>query len=378
MSPEQEAVYQAALEFARRELEPVAEAMDQDDQLPRAAWEQAAQLGYLGAGIPEADGGRGGDLASAALIGRALSRVSPAFALSYGAHVNLCAHNIWLSGSEAQRQRYLPELSSGAVVGALALTEPEAGSDATAITTQARRASSGGYVLTGSKTFITNAPIADLWVVYAKTNPEAGKHGITAFIVERGWPGVSTGPAFAKLGMRGSPTGEVFFDGVPVPAASRLGEENQGVVVMMRGLDRERAFYALSGVGIAEEALDRALGYAQRRRQFGRPLVEFELVAAKLADMYVETRAAELLALDALQRLDAGARASREAAAALLYAGQAARHAADEAVQIYGGAGYVRGSVVERLFRDAKLFDIGAGTKEIRRLILARELSGQR
>ncbi len=377
MSPEHEAVYQAALQFARRALEPVAEAMDRDDALPRSVWDEAASLGYMGAGLPEQYGGSGGDLLTSALIARALSHASPAFALSYGAHLNLCAHAIWHNGTDGQRTRYLPSLARGTVMGALALTEPDAGSDATGLQTVARP-EGGGYCLSGSKTFITNAPVADLWVVYAKTAPETGRHGISAFIVERNWKGVSTGPPFAKLGMRGSPTGAVFFDDVHIPRENLLGEENRGLHLMMGGLDRERAFYALAGVGLAEEALERALAHAQSRRQFGQRLVEFELVAAKLADMYVETRAAELLALDALQRLDAGARASREAAAALLYAGQAARHAADEAVQIYGGAGYVRGSVVERLFRDAKLFDIGAGTKEIRRLILARELSGQR
>ena len=377
MTPEHEAVYQAALQFARRAVEPIAEAMDREDALPRAAWDEAASLGYMGAGVPESYGGSGGDLLTSALVARALSHASPAFALSYGAHLNLCTHAIWHNGTEAQRTRYLPPLARGSLIGALALTEPEAGSDATGIHTTAR-ADGSGYRLRGSKTFITNAPVAGLWVVYAKTSPEAGRQGISAFIVERDWAGLGTGPPFAKLGMRGSPTGAVFFDDVYVPRENLLGEENQGVRLMMRGLDRERAFYALAGVGIAEEALERALAHAQSRRQFGRRLVEFELVAAKLADMYVQTRAAHLMALEAITQLEAGRRASREAAAALLAAGQAARFAADEAVQILGGSGFLAGSVVERLYRDAKLFDIGAGTKEIRRLLLARELAGTR
>lgn len=377
MSPEHETVYQAALQFARRALEPVAEAMDRDDALPRAVWDEAAALGYMGAGLPDHYGGSGGDLLTSALIARALAHASPAFALSYGAHLNLCAHAIWHNGTDAQRTRYLPPLARGTMIGALALTEPEAGSDATGIRTVARP-DGGGYRLRGSKTFITNAPVASVWVVYAKTSPTAGRQSISAFIVERDWAGVSTGPPFPKLGMRGSPTGAVFFDDVFVPRGNLLGEENQGVRVMMRGLDRERAFYALSGVGIAEESLERALAHAQSRRQFGQRLVEFELVAAKLADMYVQTRAAELMTLDAIAQLEAGRRASRDAAAALLAAGQAARFAADEAIQILGGSGFLTGSVVERLYRDAKLFDIGAGTKEIRRLILARELAGTR
>ncbi len=377
LSTEHEAIYSAALEFARRVIGPVAEAMDREDRFPRDAWAELADQGYAGLGIPEEYGGSGSDLLGAALVARALARVSPAFALSYGAHLNLCAHNILRNGTQAQKLRYLPGLAKGRALGAMALTEPDAGSDATAIKTLAVR-TEGGYRLRGTKMFITNGPIADLFVVYAKTRPEAGKDGISAFIVEGRSAGVRVARNLEKLGMRGSPTGEIVFEDCFVPEEYLLGTEDHGVLVMMRGLDAERAFYAFSGVGIAEEALDLALRYAAGRQQFGHPIADFELIQAKLADIYVGTQAARLLALEAVQAVSRGGRANKEAAAALLFAGETARHAVDEALQIHGGYGFIQGSVVERFYRDAKLFDIGAGTKEIRRILLGRELTGRR
>lgn len=377
MSGEHEAIHAAALEFARRVLAPVAEDMDREDRFPLAVWEEFASQGYAGLGIPERYGGSGGDLLTSALVAQALSRVSPAFALSYGAHLNLCAHNILRNGSEAQKERYLPRLASGRTIGAMALTEPDAGSDATAIRTLATR-SGDGYLLSGTKMFITNGPIAGLFVVYAKTRPEAGRDGISAFIVEAPAEGLRIARSLDKLGMRGSPTGEIAFDGCLVPEENLLGPEDGGVRVMMQGLDAERAFYSFSGVGIAEEALEIAIRHAEGRRQFDRPIAEFELIQAKIADMYIAAQAARLLALDAVRAVSSGRRASREAAAALIFSGEAARMAADEALQVEGGYGFMRGSVVERFYRDAKLFDIGAGTKEIRRVLLARELTGRR
>lgn len=377
LSPEHEAVYAAALEFARRILGPAAEAMDREDRFPLEVWTELAAQGYAGLGIPEAYGGSGSDLLAAALVGRALARVSPAFALSFGAHLNLCAHNILRNGTEELKRRYLPGLASGRTIGAMALTEPDAGSDATSIRTTATP-SAGGYVLSGTKMFITNGPIAGVFVVYAKTSPEAGKDGISAFVVEGASPGLRISRTLEKLGMRGSPTAEIAFEDCFVPEENLLGAKDGGVAVMMRGLDAERAFYAFSGVGIAEEALDLALRYAKERRQFGRPISAFELVQAKLADMYMNAEAARLLALQAVQAVSEGRRASLEAAAALLFSGETARRAVDEALQIHGGYGFMCGSVVERFYRDAKLFDIGAGTKEIRRILLARELTGER
>lgn len=374
---ESEAVHRAALQWARGVLEPLAEAMDREDRFPDTAWATLAAHGYTGAGIPEEWGGSGGDLMTSAQVGRALARVSPAFALSYGAHLNLCAHNILRHGTQEQRRRYLPGLASGQLLGAMALTEPDAGSDAVSIRTRAVPVD-GGFQLRGSKMFITNAPVADLMVVYAKTRPDAGKDGISAFIVETAWPGVRRGAPLDKMGMRGSPTGEVWFADCFVPAGNLLGEENGGVRVMMGGLDAERAFYALCGVGVAEEALDRALAYARTRRQFGRPIADFQLIQAKLAEMYARTEASRLLALAAVEAAASGRRASREAAAALFFAAETAHFVVDQAVQVHGGYGYLRGTVVERLYRDVKLFDIGAGTQEMRRLIMARELLGQR
>ncbi len=376
-APVQEAAYLEALDFARRVLQPVAGAMDQEDTFPLAVWREFARHGYAGLGIPPAYGGSGGDLLTAALVGRALSRVSPAFALSYGAHLNLCAHNILKNGTDAQKRRYLPELASGRTIGAMALTEPNAGSDATAIRTTAV-ASKDGYRLNGTKMFITNAPIAGLFVLYAKTRPQAGSEGISAFIVEASSPGLRLARSLDKLGMRGSPTGELVLDDCQVPEENLLGEKDRGVLVMMQGLDAERAFYSFSGVGIAEEALERSIRYAGEAVRDGLAVEAVEAIQTKIADMYVATEAARLLAYEAVHTVLQGQRASRAAAAALLFSGQTARMAADAALEIHQGSGFRRGSVVERFWRDAKLFDIGAGTKEIRRVVLARELTGRR
>ncbi|BDG59819.1 isovaleryl-CoA dehydrogenase [Caldinitratiruptor microaerophilus] len=377
LPPEHEALAEAALQFARQIIGPVAETIDREDTFPVAVWKQLAEQGYTGLGIPEEYGGSGGDVLAAALVGWALTRASPAVALSYGAHLNLCAHNLYRNGNEDQRRRYLPRLARGEWIGALGLTEPNAGSDATGIRATARR-EGDVYVLNGTKMFITNGPVADVVLVYAKTRPDLGQRGISAFIVERTFPGFRVAQTLDKLGMRGSPTGELVFEDCRVPAENLLGQENEGLRIMMSGLDMERAFFAWAGVGIAEEAFELALRYATQREQFGRRIGEFQLIQAKLSDMYTGIQAARLLALHALQLVQEGRRASKEAAAALLFASQVARRATDEAVQIHGGYGYVRGSVVERLFRDAKLMDIGAGTNEIRRTLLARELLGLR
>lgn len=375
--PEHEAVHLAALEFARRVLAPVADVMDKEDTFPLGAWREFSRHGYVGLGIPEAYGGTGGDLLTAALVVRALSRVSPAFALSYGAHLNLCAHNILRNGTDAQKQRYLPDLASGRRIGAMALTEPGAGSDATSIRTTAV-SSADGYRLNGTKMFITNAPIAGLFVIYAKTSPGAGRDGISAFIVEASSPGLRLARSLDKLGMRGSPTAEVVLEDCLVPKDNLLGERDRGVFVMMQGLDAERAFYSFSGVGIAEEALERTVRYVEQAARLAQPIDGFELIEAKIADMYVGTQAARLMAYEAVHAISQGRRASREAAAALLFCGQTARMAAEAALEIHQGSAFRRGSIVERFWRDAKLFDIGAGTKEIRRVVLARELVGRR
>ena len=370
-------LYDTALELTRRELGPIAEQIDHDDEWPAAFWKRLGEMGYCGAAVPEEYGGAGGDYMSAARIAEAITRVSPAVALSYGAHLNLCAHNILRNGTEEQKLRYLPRLSSGEWMGAMALTEPGAGSDAMGIRTTAVR-DGDGYRISGSKMFVTNGPIADLIVVYAKTNPDAGNRGITAFIVEAPADGLVVARKLDKLGMRGSPTGELVFDEVYVPAENILGTLDEGFRVVMSGLDLERAFLSVLGIGTAEECLELSLKYAKEREQFGQPIAQYQLVQAKLADMYVGLYCARLAAYNALELIQSGKRASKEAAAAVLFASEHGLKTAEEAIQIHGGYGYMKEFPAQRFWRDGKLGTIGAGTSEIRRLLIARELLGER
>jgi isovaleryl-CoA dehydrogenase len=377
LSDEYQMIYDSALEFARKRLAPFVEVMEREDAFPTEVWQLLAGQGYLGAGVPEQYGGSGGDYLSAALIHQAVARVSGAIALSYGAHLNLCTHNILRHGSEEQRRRHLPKPCSGKWIGGLALTEPNAGSDAMGIQMVARRDGTG-WILNGFKIFITNGPIADVLVVYAKTTPVAGSRGITAFIVQTGTPGFRVAKSLEKVGMRGSPTGELTFEDVRVPKENVLGEADRGYVVLMGGLDLERAFLAAGALGSMEECLELSLRYARQRAQFGRPIGHFQLIQAKLADMYTRLVTARTYVYEVLKMAQTGERISKEAAAALLFAAESAMEAADEAVQIHGGYGYIKEFPVERIWRDAKLMEIGAGTNEIRRLIIARELLGLR
>jgi isovaleryl-CoA dehydrogenase len=369
--------YESALSFAQREIRPHTAEIEQSDDFPRWLWQKLAEQGYTGIGIPEAYGGSGGDFLMAALVARALGRANGAIAMSFGAHLNLCAHNILRNGTEEQKQRYLPKLAAVEMVGGLALTEPDAGSDAMGIRTTAREVE-GGYRLNGTKVFITNGPIADLLIVYAKTRPEAGSRGITAFIVETQTPGYRVARKIPKVGMHGSPTGELVFEDVFVPMSAVLGRVNEGYRVVMSGLDLERAFFATSIVGGIEAALEISLKYARERVQFGQPIAQFQLIQAKLADMYTDLEAARLMAQRALWLAQQGQRVSKEAAAALLFAARAQTRAAHEAMQIHGGWGYTTDFEVERMWRDARLAEIGAGTTEIRQLLIARELLGMR
>lgn len=377
LSAEHRMLYESALEFARTRLAPFVEVMEREETFPPAVWELLAEQGYLGTGIPEEYGGSGGDYLSTALVAQAITRVSPAIALSYGAHVNLCAQNILRNGTEDQKRRFLPGLCSGKCIGGLALTEPNAGSDAMGIQLTARR-EDGRWLLSGSKIFITNGPVADLLVVYAKSNPAAGSRGITAFIVPTDSPGFRVVKKLEKLGMRGSPTGELVFDEVPVPDDNVLGEIDRGYLVVMSGLDLERAFFAAMGVGVMEECLERSIRYAQQRVQFGQPIGHFQLIQAKLADMYMRLEAARALVYEVLRVAQTGKRISKAAAASLLFAAESAMESADEALQIHGGYGYIKEFDMERYWRDVKLLEIGAGTNEIRRLIIGRELLGLR
>ncbi|HEV2581529.1 MAG TPA: acyl-CoA dehydrogenase family protein, partial [Ktedonobacteraceae bacterium] len=307
----------------------------------------------------------------------AIARASAAIATSYFAHLNLCAHNILRNGSERQRQKYLPGLASTSTIGALALTEPDAGSDAMGIRATARPVD-GGYLINGTKVFITNGPIADVMVLYAKTRPEAGSRGITAFIFETTTPGFHVARKLTKVGLHGSPTGELVFEDAFVPEENVLGTVNEGYKVVMGGLDIERAFYSVLGVGTIEEALALSLKYAQEREQFGQPIARFQLIQAKLADMYTDLEAARQVAHRAIWLAQQEGRVSKEAAAAVLFVSRAASRAANEALQIHGGSGYLTDFDVERLWRDARLGEIGAGTNEIRQLLIARELLGLR
>lgn len=379
LSEDQKAVIGAVRAFVEREVRPKAAAWDEAHALPDGIWRRMGDLGFLGVTLPEAFGGGGADLLTGALVGEELAKGSASLALSYGAHANLCAHNLARNGTDEQRRRWLPGLCRGDLVGCMALTEPGAGSDAVGITTRAVR-DGGDFVLNGRKTFITNGPIADLALVYAKTDPEAGPRGITAFVVERGTPGFSASRPLAKMGHRASPTGDLLFEDCRVPASHVLGMVNGGISVMMGGLDIERAFFASGAVGLAERALDLAVAYARDRRQFGRPIASFQLIQAKVADMVTEIEAARLLArravilADRAERGGAGTEVHKVAAAALLFAAETAQRVVDHAVQIHGGYGYCDEYEVSRLYRDVRLFTLGAGTSEIRRLVIAEEV----
>jgi isovaleryl-CoA dehydrogenase len=374
---EHQLAFESAYAFAREEIKPHNAEIERTDDFPPWLWKRLAEQGYTGIAIPEEYGGSGGDFLMAALVSRGISRVNAAIGMSFGAHLNLCAHNVLRNGTEAQKQKYLPELASAEMIGGLGLTEPNAGSDAMGIQTTAREVT-GGFLLNGSKVFITNGPIADLLVLYAKTRPEAASRGITAFIFETKTPGFHIARKLQKLGMHGSPTGELVFEDAFVPDECVLGKVNEGYKVVMSGLDLERAFFAVSAIGGLEEALAVSLKYAKERVQFGQPIANFQLIQAKLADMYTDLEAARHMAHRCMWLAQQGKRVSKEAAAALLFTARASMRAADHALQIHGGWGYLTDFEVERMWRNAKLGEIGAGTNEIRQLLIARELLGMR
>jgi isovaleryl-CoA dehydrogenase len=374
---EYQLAYQSAFDFGQKEIRPHNAEIERTDDFPPWLWKRLADQGYTGIAIPEEYGGSGGDYMMAALVARGIGRANGAISMSYGAHLNLCAHNIMRNGTEEQKRKYLPGLASAEMIGALGLTEPNAGSDAMGIRTIARPVD-GGYLVNGSKVFITNGPIADLIILYTKTRPEAGSRGITAFIFETKTPGFAVARKLQKLGMHGSPTGELVFEDAFVPAENVLGKVDEGYKVVMSGLDIERAFYAVSGIGGLEAALEMSIKYAKEREQFGQPIANFQLIQAKLADMYTDLEAARHMAHRALWLAQQGKRVSKEAAAALLFVARASSRAANEALQIHGGWGYLTDFEVERLWRNARLGEIGAGTTEIRQLLIARELLGMR
>jgi isovaleryl-CoA dehydrogenase len=376
LSEEDQHLREAARRFARKEVAPVADRMDREDYFPRDLFTRLGAHGFLGITVPETYGGLGLSYITQAVVLEEFARVSPALALSLGAHSNLFADNVSRNADEGQRSAFLPPAVAGETIGALALTEPNAGSDAVSIRTKAERRGAY-YVLNGTKQFITNGPVADVMLVYAKTAPEKGPRGISAFLVRRDSPGFSVTKSLDKMGMRGSPTGELAFQDVEVPRDQLMGKENDGVQIMMSGLNVERAVLAAIPVGIMAECLDLSVAYAREREQFGQKIGRFQLIQSKIAAMYSDLEAARWLMYAALESVRTDPRSLRASAAALTFASEASTRAALEAIQVYGGYGYMRDLPLERLARDAKLLEIGAGTSEIRRLIVARELLGR-
>jgi isovaleryl-CoA dehydrogenase len=363
----------AVKKFAQAEIAPLAEKIDQDNEFPSALWRKFGDLGLLGITVAEEYGGTNMGYLAHVVAMEEISRASASVGLSYGAHSNLCVNQIYKNGSEAQRAKYLPKLCSGEHVGALAMSEPNSGSDVVSLKLKAER-KGDHYILNGNKMWITNGPEASTYVIYAKTDVSAGSKGITAFIVERDFSGFSRAQKLDKLGMRGSNTCELVFEDCEVPVENVLGREGSGVSVLMSGLDYERTVLSGGPVGIMQACMDVVIPYVHDRKQFGQSIGEFQLMQGKLADMYVALNTSRAYLYAVAKACDRGEESRKDAAAVILYAAEQATQMALQAIQALGGNGYINDYPTGRLLRDAKLYEIGAGTSEIRRMLIGREL----
>ena len=368
-----DAIRESVLSFSAAEIAPRAAEIDRANEFPMDLWRKFGDLGVLGITVPEEYGGAGLGYLEHTLAMEEISRASASVGLSYGAHSNLCVNQIKLNGTDAQKRQYLPKLISGEHVGALAMSEPGAGSDVVSMKLRADKRGDR-YVLNGTKMWITNGPDADTLVVYAKTDPAAGSKGMTAFLVEKGFKGFSVSPKLDKLGMRGSNTSELVFEECEVPEENVLNQVGRGAAVLMSGLDYERAVLAAGPLGIMQACLDVVLPYVHERKQFGQAIGEFQLMQGKLADMYVTLNAARAYVYAVAKSCDRGETTRKDSAGAILYAAEKATWMALEAIQCLGGNGYTNDYATGRLLRDAKLYEIGAGTSEIRRMLIGREL----
>jgi isovaleryl-CoA dehydrogenase len=373
LGPDIDALRDSIENFARDRIAPRADEIDRTNVFPRDLWPELGQMGLLGITVEEAYGGAGLGYLEHCVALEEVSRASGSVGLSYGAHSNLCVNQIRRTGTEAQKRHYLPKLISGEHVGALAMSEPGAGSDVVSMKTRADKRGDR-YILNGSKMWITNGPIAETIVIYAKTEPKAGPRGITAFIVEKDFPGFSTAQKLDKLGMRGSDTGELVLQDCEVPEENVLGAVNEGARVLMSGLDYERAVLAAGSLGLMQACMDVVIPYVHQRKQFDAPIGSFQLMQAKLADMYVTMNAAKAYVYAVARACDRGETTREDAAGAILFASEKATWMALEAIQCLGGNGYINDFPTGRLLRDAKLYEIGAGTNEIRRMLIGREI----
>ena len=361
--------------FAQNEIAPLAKNVDENNEFPNFLWEKFGELGLLGITADEDYGGTGLNYLSHCIVMEEISRASASIGLSYGAFSNLCVNQINRNGNHEQKNKYLPELCSGKKIGALAMSEPNSGSDVVSMSLHAEKQGNKTYLLNGTKMWITNGPDADVLIIYAKTDPSAGSKGITAFIVEKNMVGFSVGKKIDKLGMRGSNTSELIFDNCEVPEDNILGNPGDGASILMSGLDFERVVLAAGPLGIMASALDTVIPYTQERKQFGKSIGQFQLIQGKIADMYTTLNACRSYVYAVASACDRGETTRKDAAGCILYAAEKATSITLDAIQILGGNGYTKDYPVERLLRDAKLYEIGAGTSEIRRMLIGREIS---